>query len=232
MAAQQDKKLTIIAYKDENFSTKVADPNQWVAPVNPDQFSRNHTTSLHTPSTTDSGKKPTRSGGIDPQVLSFDLYIDATGVITKNTDVVAEIKKFKKVTCSFNGTIHTPNYLILIWSSAFTDDKPGKSVFKCRLTKLAINYTLFKPDGTPLRAKLTPTFQEFLSDKTIDLEENASSPDLTHVRTVKAGDTLPLMCYDIYRDSRFYLEVARVNGLKQFRYLEPGTRITFPPLEK
>jgi nucleoid-associated protein YgaU len=63
-------------------------------------------------------------------------------------------------------------------------------------------------------------------------EENKSSPDLTHVRVVKAGDTLPLLTKAIYGSSRDYLRVAEHNGLDNFRDLTPGRRLVFPPLEQ
>jgi nucleoid-associated protein YgaU len=58
------------------------------------------------------------------------------------------------------------------------------------------------------------------------------SPDLTHVRLVKAGDNLPSLCDAIYGDPQMYLKVAEANGIDDFRRLVPGTRIFFPPLEK
>jgi nucleoid-associated protein YgaU len=58
-----------------------------------------------------------------------------------------------------------------------------------------------------------------------------SSPDLSHLVTVKAGDTLPLLCCNIYGSSVYYLEVARVNGLAHFRDLAPGMQLLFPPLQ-
>jgi nucleoid-associated protein YgaU len=54
---------------------------------------------------------------------------------------------------------------------------------------------------------------------------------MTHVRLVKEGDTLPALTREIYGDYRYYLEVARVNQLDDFRSLEPGTRLFFPPLD-
>ena len=45
------------------------------------------------------------------------------------------------------------------------------------------------------------------------------SPDLTHVRMVKAGDTLPGFCEQIYGDPRLYLKVAAANGLDPRRAL-------------
>jgi nucleoid-associated protein YgaU len=52
------------------------------------------------------------------------------------------------------------------------------------------------------------------------------------VRIVKEGDTLPSMVYKIYGDYKYYLEVAKVNGLNDFRNLQPGKQIFFPPFDK
>ena len=75
-------------------------------------------------------------------------------------------------------------------------------------------------------------FKGSIEEKKRVAKENNNSPDLTHRRTVKAGDTLPLMCYQIYGDSKYYLQVAEVNDLGNFRSLTPGQNILFPPLEK
>jgi nucleoid-associated protein YgaU len=48
---------------------------------------------------------------------------------------------------------------------------------------------------------------------------------------VKEGDTLPMLAYEVYGDSAYYLELARVNGLDDFRNLKAGDRIFFPPVE-
>ena len=58
------------------------------------------------------------------------------------------IKAFKQLVYQYNGTIHSPNYLQVVW---------GGLAFKCRLTSLNIDYTLFDSNGAPLRAKLTPS---------------------------------------------------------------------------
>ena len=63
-------------------------------------------------------------------------------------------------------------------------------------------------------------------------EENNSSPDLSHFRTVKDGDTLPLMCEKIYGHQKHYIEVARYNKMVNFRRIKAGQQIEFPPLDK
>jgi nucleoid-associated protein YgaU len=61
-------------------------------------------------------------------------------------------------------------------------------------------------------------------------EAGRKSPDLTHIRIVREGDTLPGLCEDIYNDPAYYLEVARFNRLGSFRNLEIGSEIYFPQL--
>ena len=84
----------------------------------------------------------------------------------------------------------------------------------------------------PLRAIITAAFADNSDDQTRVAMAQDQSPDLTHVRLVKAGDTLPTLCYRVYGDPAYYLEVARANGIDDFRNLKPGSRIVFPPVEK
>jgi nucleoid-associated protein YgaU len=74
------------------------------------------------------------------------------------------------------------------------------------------------------------SFTNAMSPQEEALRANRSSPDLSHDVVVVEGDTLPLLCYRIYRDSSYYPEVAQVNGLSNFRRLKPGMRLFFPPL--
>ncbi len=106
------------------------------------------------------------------------------------------------------------------------------SSFNCMLKDLQINYTLFSPDGEPLRAKISATFTHYIEPEKRKKKKNKKSPDITHVRKVKAGDSLPLMTHQIYGESSYYLQVAKANGLVNFRRLEINDDLRFPPLEK
>lgn len=162
-----------------------------------------------------------------PKTLSFDFLLDRTGALgnlkTGAAGVTPDIIHFKKLTLDYDGEIHRPRYIKLIW---------GTLLFNCQLQSLDVEHKMFSPQGLPLRAILKTTFIEFTENTRRSALENRSSPDLTHIRTVKEGDTLPLLTHRIYGDSRYYLEVARINGLTNFRHLEPGTEIVFPPVEK
>lgn len=216
--------MKIYSYKDPEFKTKLHSSPYKVL-VNPSSVS--HTFSL----SFDDDKLPagaahpaTRWKKTKPETMSFDLIFDGTGVIdSKKTDVDKMIKEFKKYTLKYQGDIHEPAYLKLSW---------GTVDFKCRLSSLNITYTLFKADGKALRAKAEVSFISFTSSKEETKRKNSNSPDLSHVRTVLKGDTLPIMCKRIYNDPSLYLEIARINGLVNFRRLEPGSQLLFPPLKE
>jgi len=86
--------------------------------------------------------------------------------------------------------------------------------------------------GLPIRAKITAKFTERIIAGLSDVLGMLSSPDLTHRVVVKDGDLLPLLTYQTYNDQTYYLQVARANRLKNFRRLEPGSTLVFPPIAK
>lgn len=158
-----------------------------------------------------------------PGDLSLTLFLDGTGANGRPCDVQEKVQQFQTVT-GYNGNIHRPNYLKIGWGTL--------TIKRCVLKTASIAYKLFKADGVPLRAVITATFSDNSDDQTRVAMAQDQSPDLTHVRLVKAGDDLPSLCNEIYGNPGMYLRVARANGLDDFRNLVPGTRLRFPPLEK
>lgn len=151
------------------------------------------------------------------------FVIDGTGTIegSEKRSVDEQIKHLKQVAAQFVGDEHQCRVVQLAWSSF---------VYVARLETMSIEYTLFSPSGTPLRAKATLGFVAFKSFEEILADAKLSSPDLTHIVEVKAGDRLPLLCDRIYKSADHVEAVARFNGLASFRDLRPGTRLVFPPL--
>ncbi len=164
--------------------------------------------------------------------MDIEFLLDATGVVPSNgipepsdlvsavapLELMAKIALLKRVVYNYVGDAHEPPFVKLTWAL---------ETFRCRLQSLNITYKLFKPDGTPLRALIKCSFKEYIPDNENAAVTLATSPDLTHIRIAKQGDSLPLMCYTIYGDESLYLEVARVNNLTNFRKLEDGQRIFF-----
>jgi Contractile injection system tube protein len=158
-----------------------------------------------------------------PEKLSLkELVLDGTGAVPGTTKTVKEqVDALRDAVYTYVGTKHEAPIVQVVW---------GSLIFYGRVEGLKFDYTLFKPNGEPLRAKISLNFVEFTSAAEIVKEEAQSSPDLTHLVVVKAGDTLPLLCDRIYRDGSYYLEVARINGLTSFRQLQAGSTLRFPPL--
>jgi LysM repeat protein len=169
----------------------------------------------------DSGS-PQVFGKIKPQEYNFEFLFDGTGTAADPVEVNDTVEKFLTVTGKHDGEIHRPRYLKISW---------GTLLSKCVLKSAEINYTLFKPDGKPLRAKVKAVFSENIEDTLRVAEQRDSSPDLTHLRVVQEGDTLPLMAARIYGDPAYYLQVAEFNGINHFRKLKVGQQIIFPPLQ-
>jgi len=215
------EKLLIKAYESPNYSGQPV--SEFTAFINPNEITLSY--EMEYDSAQGSGTTNSRMNfkKLKPGDMSLNFFIDGTGASGRTADVQQQVERFQTVT-GYNGNIHRPNYLKVVWGTL--------QVKRCILKSASIAYKLFKPDGVPLRAIISATFTDNSDDQTRVALSQDQSPDLTHVRMVKAGDNLPAMCGEIYNDPAYYLEVARANGLNDFRNLAPGVRIIFPPLEK
>lgn len=231
-------RVTIQTYKDNEFGEKQS--VVFTALINPTGFSLTHKVEYNTENQEGANATDSKFIKKSPQTLQLEFLFDGTGVTEANpgnklinkikgkdnfskTAVEKQLADFYSATGDFNGTIHKPYTVIVTW---------GKFKFEGSLTELTIDYKLFNSDGSPLRAIGKATFLESISKELAARMANKSSPDLTHKRTVQDGDTLPLMTERIYGDSKYYLEVAKANGLINFRQLKPGSELYFPPIEK
>lgn len=159
---------------------------------------------------------------VQPQTYSFEFVIDGTGATGQKRDVPEDVKKFFRTT-GFYGEIHAPLFLTLSW---------GTLVVRGLMESADVTYDLFDSDGKPLRARINASFKEIIPDLIRTLVEAKSSPDLTHVRVVQEGDTLPLMAQRIYGDASFYIQIAQANNLSTFKKLKVGSQLIFPPIDK
>lgn len=217
----QLEKLLIRAHARADYSD--APIGEFVAYVNPQELTLAY--EMEYDSSQGSGTTGSRMEfkKVKPGDLSLTFFLDGTGANGVALEVQDKVAEFQRVT-GYNGDIHRPNYLVIAWGSI--------QVRRCVLKSASIAYKLFRPSGQPLRALITASFTDNADDETRVALAQDQSPDLTHARLFRAGDSLPLMCYRIYGDPAYYLEVARANGLDDFRNIAPGTRILFPPLSR
>jgi len=210
---------------DESGNVTVDDGASFELMLNPSSYSHSYSIGYNHKEAIGQLGSDAKFSGIKPEKVSFDIVIDGTGVVevadSASSDVKDQVKKLTDVVYKYDGNNHEPNHVRIIW---------GNLLFFGRLESLSVEYTLFKPSGEPLRAKVKLAFSGFMSKEEEALRANRSSPDLSHLVEFKAGDTLPLLCYRIYKDSSYYPEVARINNITDFRDIRPGSRLHFPPL--
>lgn len=227
-------KLTIEAYEDADFSNPSGDT--FTVMYNPNTFSQ-HFGSVWAGEAPQGGTAETQSyRRLESGHVSFEFLFDGTGVSgvggtsvdlnpsAKERGYVQEqIDAFLKITQAINSSTHEPNFLLLNW---------GTFIFKGVFASATVTYKLFHSSGAPLRATINASFRESVSRTEQAAAARRQSPDLTHFRVVKAGETLPLIAQKVYGDPQLYLEIARVNNISNFRRLDVGQRLVLPPVDK
>lgn len=228
------EKVKIKGFEDINHT---GTPKIFEAFINPDEFTVNYNTNIdHTSAlgqTSTSGAFLSSS----PMELALKFFLDGTkasGTLKSATksevSVTQKINEFYEA-CGYNSNRHRPRFVQIFWGD-LSLLRFNPEIFNGCLKSVSINYKLFNAKGAPLRAIINATFVEAIPPAQRESAGKASSPDLTHVRVVKEGDTLPAMTQAIYGNFNYYLQVAKANNLLDFRNLQPGTRIFFPPLDK
>lgn len=159
-----------------------------------------------------------------PRKFTIEFTIDGTGVNTDGVKipVTLQISLFRAATTGVRGDLHRPNFLLVQY---------GTFINTCILNSSTVTYTMFDMFGLPIRAKVSASFTERTVKTLSDILGMLSSPDLTHNVKVEQGDTLPLLTYNTYNNQTYYLQIAKVNKLKNFRNLKAGTMLIFPPIE-
>ncbi|MEQ1676517.1 MAG: LysM peptidoglycan-binding domain-containing protein [Chitinophagaceae bacterium] len=224
------EKMKIMAYThpDMDAGHKAAKPyDVFEVMINPETYALDYKVEFKDgqgQGTSGSQKKFTLKG---PEEISFEFLFDSSGIIdgqSYNKDGVFEkVHNLKEMLTGVDSTSHEPRHFKLGW---------GTMLFKGRCTSLNIAYKLFNADGTPIRAICKASFKGSVEEGLRIAKDNLKSPDLTHYRKLANGDTLPLLCYRIYGDSKYYIQVAAINKLHNFRKLKPGDEVFFPPISK
>jgi len=221
--------MQITGYKDEEFRNilKVGvDPivvNPYSVMINPESIKWQRNISYNDEQAPNTSTASQKYKATPSDTLNFDIVIDCTGIVDPDRTVMSkEIKSLEKLVSAYNGKIHRPNFLIIQWGQNLT--------FKGVLTSMDISYTLFRPDGSPLRAKISLSFTMYVSPETVTKLDQPESPDISHVVTVVEGITLPQLCQQTWNDDSYYVQVARYNDLNKFRNLKGIQKLIFPPI--
>jgi Contractile injection system tube protein len=215
-------KMSMQAYADAQFTQKAG--AAYSVFLNPESFVHKSENSYETPHPPGSAGDTPRFNYASQGNLDFSLLLDGTRAIDGNQiEVSHEIAALKSLAFAYHGQIRSPYYVQVTW---------GSFLFQGRLTTFNVTYTLFRPDGMPVRAKVDLAFVSFTDNQTLALLADNQQGDLMRQHVVQAGDTLPQLSQAMYGDAKHYLQVAQHNGLVHFRKLVTGMVLKFPPLHR
>ena len=147
--------------------------------------------------------------------LLFDTYTDGGGAN------VAEVTKSFTDLVAIDGTTHAPRRVEFRW---------GVFSFVAVIEKISQRFTMFRSDGTPVRATLSVTFRQHKTIAEQLQDPRRNSADKTKRRVLEAHDSIWLLAAREYGESRFWRLIARANDVDDPRAIEPGRVLVLPPI--
>lgn len=175
------------------------------------------------------------------ETLTLDLFFDTTdnGMAGDVESVAEKTDKFYQL-IKIDRKTHAPPVLRFTWGAK--SNFPGAHLtgrwysqrrsngFTCIVESVRQRFTLFSPEGVPLRATLTVTLKEYKTLQQQVKELGLESPDRTHSHILRTGDTLSALAAEYYDDPRQWRAIAQHNGLIDPLDLRPGDILEIPPL--
>jgi LysM repeat protein len=179
------------------------------------------------------------------ETLSLELFFDTTddGMGENATSVTSETNDFYKLV-KIDNDLHAPPVCLFTWggqefpggrtygaSGQGAGSSQKRYGFKCIVESVQQKYTLFSPQGVPLRATLTVKLREYktLTDQLQEL--NLMSADHTRAHVVQRGETLSGIAAEVYGDPGEWRAIAEHNGVVDPMAIQPGSTLTIPPLD-
>lgn len=161
-----------------------------------------------------------------PETLYFECLLDMTNAMEdadEKKPVHDLVDQLEARLYDYNTEGHRPSFVKVEY---------GDITFFGQLKTLDTEYTLFDKDGLPLRAELKVTLTGYCSQKEEKKHFSKHSPDVSRLVTLKEGQTLAALCYEIYGDALLVGQVARFNNLNGYRSIPAGTELLMPMLKK
>src|SRR4030095_9737486 len=98
------------------------------------------------------------------------------------------------------------------------------------LVKATQKFIMFTDDGTPVRARLNVTFNEFVDAEQEAKRANLLTADFTKAHQVVEGETLGGVAGDYYDNAQAWRAIAIANRIDDPRTLKVGATLKIPSL--
>jgi nucleoid-associated protein YgaU len=166
------------------------------------------------------GTAPPEFQGSEPCKLTLELFFDATD--TFDASVVGRVEKVFSCLVPASGEDKAwPPLVQLHWGEVTS--------FLGYVTQVQAKYTLFAPNGTPLRATCSLTIQEMPEQK--GKQNPTSGTYQVHTEhTLLRGESLASIAHREYGDAALWRALAEFNEVDDPLRLRPGTTLVVPEL--
>jgi hypothetical protein len=174
---------------------------------------------------------PQFSGG-HARELTLNLLFDAdpeSGDVTSATDALFGMMEVSSSLAAGRRNQARPPTITFAWGT-FTS-------FKAVCSRLNVQFILFKPDGTPIRATAALTLIQVEKDPRSGQGTPAKAQNPTtratermRVHIVRAGDSLQSIAYAQYGDPGRWRTIAQANGIDNPMSLQRGAELSVPLL--
>ncbi len=155
------------------------------------------------------------------RTLEMELLFDTwdTPSLPKR-DVREETNKLVQL-LAIDPQLHAPPVVRVSWASL---------QFRGVLARASQKFILFMDDGTPVRARVTCTFNEFIDPEREAKEINRQTADFTKVHVVAEGETLSGIAGKLYENPQLWRPIAIQNGIDDPRSIVVGQSLLIPAL--
>jgi Contractile injection system tube protein len=159
--------------------------------------------------------------GANPSKMQMELFFDAW---EKGGDVSKSVQKL------FDWTVPTkksrgtgkpnPPIVVFQWGQ--------NHLFDAFVQNVSAKYTMFTPQGMPIRATVNVSFEEVPAEPAPTNPTSGGPPGRrTHVMT--SADTLHSIAWDEYGDASLWRGIAASNGIDDPLRIPEGTSLLIPP---
>ena len=162
------------------------------------------------------------------QTLEMELFLDTYESNRSNNRVLnqagSDVRVLtRKITNLMNiePTTHAPPVILFTW---------GSLSFTCVLARVTQRFIMFMPNGLPVRARLSVTFNEFRNVDQEAKEIKRETADFTKFYSVAQGETISGIAGKVYGNPKVWRAIALRNRIENPRTLATGMRLVIPQL--
>jgi hypothetical protein len=169
--------------------------------------------------------------GGEPATYGLSLFFDSYAAATE-TQPPKDVREYtnKLLMLTLRGAGYSL-FLLPYASPPTVEFIWGKiKLFSAVVESVQISFTMFAPDGTPIRAKADVQFKqnEFLGDDIIPAQNPTSRTDPRKTRIAQSRQRLDQIAYEEYGDSRHWRLLAEANNMDDPFQLVDGQILVIP----